>query len=216
MHCCHAQCLRFIKIPQEHIALDDIEKQWGFLLSQACLHLIEPKSALNDRFVWSRIQWPQEPAFVMTSFHKPNPAAWRVKMTVLPLENKRFGRELLFLTILVCSSQVNNRLRYCFRGGWRRPAGLEDHPNINWPFPFELWGENGSAENEFKWSHYQSYHHHFYEFLLEFFQLLERNMKVECKCHGVSGSCELKTCWRSVASFRMVSHSTPFRVVKKV
>ena len=122
MHCCHAQCLRFIKIPQEHIALDDIEKQWGFLLSQACLHLIEPKSALNDRFVWSRIQWPQEPAFVMTSFHKPDPAAWRVKMTVLPLENKRFGRELLFLTILVCSSQVNNRLRYSFRGvgGGRR------------------------------------------------------------------------------------------------
>ena len=37
------------------------------------------------------------------------------------------------------------------------------------------------------------------------FQLLERNMKVECKCHGVSGSCELKTCWRSVAPFRMVS-----------
>ena len=36
-------------------------------------------------------------------------------------------------------------------------------------------------------------------------QLLERTMKVECKCHGVSGSCELKTCWRSLASFRMVS-----------
>ena len=38
------------------------------------------------------------------------------------------------------------------------------------------------------------------------FQLLERTMKVECKCHGVSGSCELKTCWRSLASFRLVSN----------
>jgi len=35
-------------------------------------------------------------------------------------------------------------------------------------------------------------------------KLLERTMKVECKCHGVSGSCELKTCWRSLASFRMI------------
>ena len=46
-----------------------------------------------------------------------------------------------------------------------------------------------------------------------FLQLLERNMKVECKCHGVSGSCELKTCWRSVASFRMVSSSFSTSIV---
>ncbi|KAF2366633.1 Wnt [Trinorchestia longiramus] len=35
-------------------------------------------------------------------------------------------------------------------------------------------------------------------------QVVGNLMKMQCRCHGVSGSCELKTCWRSIPPFSEV------------
>lgn len=35
-------------------------------------------------------------------------------------------------------------------------------------------------------------------------KVIRSQMTVQCKCHGVSGSCELKTCWKELRPFRNV------------
>ncbi|XP_061815800.2 protein Wnt-7b-like [Nerophis lumbriciformis] len=37
-------------------------------------------------------------------------------------------------------------------------------------------------------------------------KVLEERMKLECKCHGVSGSCTTKTCWITLPKFREIGY----------
>lgn len=35
-------------------------------------------------------------------------------------------------------------------------------------------------------------------------QIVKAMLQTECKCHGVSGSCTVRTCWRTLPSFRQI------------
>eukprot|EP00106_Octopus_bimaculoides_P006797 XP_014774239.1 PREDICTED: protein Wnt-16-like [Octopus bimaculoides] len=35
-------------------------------------------------------------------------------------------------------------------------------------------------------------------------RVVEKEMKMQCRCHGVSGSCAVKTCWRSLPMFHKI------------
>lgn len=35
-------------------------------------------------------------------------------------------------------------------------------------------------------------------------QIVRKLLKKECQCHGISGSCQLKTCWKTLPTFREV------------
>jgi len=37
-------------------------------------------------------------------------------------------------------------------------------------------------------------------------QVLEELMRIQCKCHGVSGSCEMRSCWRTLPKFHEVGN----------
>lgn len=46
-------------------------------------------------------------------------------------------------------------------------------------------------------------HNQFNEFFF-IFQIVKNLLRTDCKCHGVSGSCAMKTCWKSLPPFRII------------
>jgi wingless-type MMTV integration site family, member 8 len=45
------------------------------------------------------------------------------------------------------------------------------------------------------------------EFSFILLQAVRHSLQQSCKCHGVSGSCTMQTCWMQLPSFRAVGQS---------
>ena len=41
-------------------------------------------------------------------------------------------------------------------------------------------------------------------YIFSFLQAVRKNLKLSCKCHGVSGACTIRTCWLAMQNFRRV------------
>lgn len=44
-----------------------------------------------------------------------------------------------------------------------------------------------------------------------YLQHVQAEMRQECKCHGMSGSCTVKTCWMRLANFRVIGDNLKAR-----
>jgi len=49
-------------------------------------------------------------------------------------------------------------------------------------------------------------------------RILKRHTKPKCKCHGVSGSCNLKTCWMQLPPIRQIGNilQTKYRTARRI
>lgn len=56
---------------------------------------------------------------------------------------------------------------------------------------------------------------------LSFLQIVAELMKFRCRCHGVSGSCAVQTCWKSLSDFRTIGetlkqkYEAPIRIARR-
>lgn len=49
------------------------------------------------------------------------------------------------------------------------------------------------------------YYDSFIHTLVFFLKALKGSLEMKCKCHGVSGSCSIKTCWRGLQELREIA-----------
>lgn len=76
-------------------------------------------------------------------------------------------------------------------------SGVNGPHVVKWR-PFIYW--NWKLRNKINWTIIKKKFFLFFAF----WQIVKAMLQTECKCHGVSGSCTVRTCWRTLPSFRQI------------
>ena len=148
---------------------------------------------------WTDRPWPR----ILIDLSKQRPLLNFLPEPSTPskyFQNSKFSKQRSLLNFFSCIERTKQAFSNIFKilifQAFSKPR-----PLLNFlPAPSKYFGHlqlqqinNIPLPPSWPYRHHQKYNYH-----LNNPQAIARLMMMKCRCHGVSGSCEFKTCWKSL------------------